>query len=68
MWNRRKQSRDLLVVKEKVVSSTEIFEEMKLEHVGEPKPLWQYSATILHDFEDPFIQMESARDASFQFF
>ena len=29
-----------LMVKEDVVFSTEIFEEMKLEHVGEPKPLW----------------------------
>ena len=28
-----------LVVKKKVVSSTEIFEEIKLEHAGEPKPL-----------------------------
>jgi len=47
-----------LVVKEEVVSSTEIFEEIKLEHVGEPKPLWQYSATILYDFEDSFMQKE----------
>jgi len=41
---------------------------MKLEHVGEHKPLWQHSTSILHDFEDPFMQKENARDASFQFF
>ena len=55
-----------LVIKKEVDSSTEIFEEIKLEHVGEPKPLWQHNATILHDFKDLFMQKESARDASFQ--
>ena len=53
-----------LVIKE-VVSSPEIFEEMKLEHVGEPKPLWQHSTSIHHDFEDPFLQKEDAQDESF---
>ena len=56
------------VVKEEIISSTEISKEMKLEYVGEHKPLWQHSASILHDFEDPFMQKKSARDASFQFF
>jgi len=60
----RKQS-FALAVKEKVGSSTEISEGIKLEHVREPRPLWQHSATILHNFEDPFMQKESARDASF---
>ena len=45
-----------------------ISEEMKLEHVREPKSLWQHSATILHNFKDNFMQKESAQDASFQFF
>jgi len=53
------------MVKEEVVSSIEIFEEMKLKYVGEPKPFWQHSASILQDFKDLFMQKESARDASF---
>jgi len=53
------------VLKEEVVSSTKIFKEMKLEHVREHKPLWQYSASILHDFKDPFMQKENAQDANF---
>jgi len=44
-----------LVVKKEVISSSKIFEEMKLEHVKEPKQLCQHNATILHDFEDPFM-------------
>ena len=43
-----------LVVKEVVVFSNEISEEMKWEHVGKPKLLWQLSVSILNDFEDPF--------------
>ena len=43
------------MVKEEVVSSIEISEEMKLEHVGEFKPLWQHSASILYDFEGFFM-------------
>ena len=57
-----------LVVKEEVVSSTEISEELKLEHVREPRALWQHNATIFHDFKDHFIQKECVREASFQFF
>jgi len=34
----------------------------------EPKPFWQHSASILHVFKEPFMQKESARDASFQIF
>ena len=49
------KQRFTLVIKEKVISSTKIIGEMKLEHVGEAKPLWQHNATILHDFEDPFM-------------
>ena len=44
------------MVKEEIVSSIEISKEMKLEHVGEPKPLWQHSVSILHDFEDASFQ------------
>ena len=53
------------MVKEEVVSSTEIFEEMKLEHVGEPRSFWQHSVSIFHDFEGHFMQKESARDVNF---
>jgi len=55
-----------LMVKEEVVASTEIFEKINLKHVGEPKPLWQHSSSILHDFEDSFLQNDSARAKSFQ--
>jgi len=34
------------VLKEEIVSSTEIFEEMKLEHVGEHKSLWKHNASF----------------------
>ena len=51
----RMNSKKSKVLKEEVVSSTEISEEMKLEHVTEPKSHWQHSTFILYDFKDPFM-------------
>jgi len=48
-----------LVVKEDVVSYTEISEKIELEHMGETKLLWQHSTFILHDFEDSFLQKKN---------
>ena len=57
-----------LVVKEEVIFYTEIFEEIQLEHVGEPKPLWQLSKFVRHDFGDPFMHKDNVQNESFQFF
>ena len=32
------------------------------------EPPWHHNVSILHDFENPFIQKESARNESFKFF
>ena len=57
----------ILVVKEKITPPTEIPEE-KRPLLEEFKPPWHHNASIRHDFEDPFLQKENARDESFQFF
>jgi len=76
-----KQGFDLLVkeeltlpaeIHEKVGPSLEDFDEVehdKLLKILPPiKDNQHHGTSILHGFEDPFMQMESARDENFNFF
>ena len=52
------------VLKEEVVSSTEISEEMKSELVGEHKPLWQHNALLFMISKIQLIEFIRGDDVS----
>ena len=70
------------MVKEEVASPIEVFEKMKpnleefkrvihdelREGLPPMRDIQYHGASILHDFEDPFMWKESARDESFNIF